>query len=81
MWNVELVENSETEMVDKFSYRFRSVIEAGACGHNPCTRVTESKHVFKMNRVVRGLTWNQHQLSALFETDIGGTVNQIVTRP
>src|SRR5713226_7102045 len=77
MRNTKLIENAKAQMVDERFDCLWPMIKTGTGGQNASACMRQSEHVLEMNRVVRRLAWDDHQLAALLECHISGAMNQI----
>src|SRR5688572_14756295 len=77
MRNIELIENSKTQVLDQIVDRLWPVIKPGACGQYTRARVRQPEHIFEVDRIVRRLARNEHELSAFLKADICRPMNKV----
>src|SRR5580765_5408154 len=77
MRNVELIQNTKTQMLDEIVDGLWPVIKSRARRQDAGPGVGQLEHVFEMDRIVRRLTRHEYESAALLETNIRRTMYQI----
>ena len=60
MRNTKLIENAKAKMVDERFDCLWSMIKTGAGRQEARARMRQSRHVFKMNRIVGRFAWHKY---------------------
>ena len=78
MSDAEVRKNLGDDGIRKFIYRLRMVVEMRTRRDDDSTRMGKSKHVSKMNGIVRHLSRNDDKTAAFLEADVRGTHKQVI---
>jgi len=72
-----VIKYAKYQMIDQGLNGLRTMIKTRACGNDVGSGSGQAKHVFQVNGIVWRLARHKHKTAALFQRDVGCTMDQV----